>query len=72
MTEELGLLTCKEVARLVRASERAIWAWVRSGRFVRPIRLGRRAVRWRPADIEKWIAEQVPASPSKTEGGGQC
>jgi len=68
MTETLGLLTVREVAKLVRASERAIWAWVRSGRFVRPIVLGRRGKRWRPTDIEKWIAEQVPASP-KTEGG---
>ncbi len=48
------LLNVREVAKLVKTSERTIWHYSKTGRMPVPVRLGR-SVRWRQADIDEWI-----------------
>ena len=48
------LLTVREVAAVVSVSERMIRGMVASGRFPRPLRIGR-SVRWRASDVATWV-----------------
>jgi predicted DNA-binding transcriptional regulator AlpA len=36
---------------------------VNTGRFPRPVRVGRRAVRWRTSDLDTWLESLGPATP---------
>ena len=48
------------LAKLLAVSERHVWAMDATGRLgPRPFRLGR-AVRWRLAEVEAWIAAGAP------------
>jgi prophage regulatory protein len=49
------LLRRKEVERLTGLSRSSIYAWMKDGRFPRPVRLGPRAVAWRQSDITAWF-----------------
>jgi predicted DNA-binding transcriptional regulator AlpA len=51
-----GLLTRKEVAKLVRLSPRTITRYVKEGRFPSPIRFNSIRVRWRRQHIEDYLA----------------
>ena len=62
-TEDAGqldrLLTRREVERRLGVSRPTIYKWMAGPeRFPRPVKLGRRAVRWRAADVEGWLASQ--------------
>ena len=50
-----GLLTVKEVAHLLRLSVRAVWKLRSAGHMPPPVRLGGRSIRWRAADVERFI-----------------
>jgi excisionase family DNA binding protein len=51
------LLTVKDLAKLLVVSERTIYNKVSAGNFpIRPIRIGRRLLRWRRHDIDEYIA----------------
>ena len=51
------LLTVPEVAELLQVSEWSVKALVRQGR-IPVVRIGR-SVRFRPADLERWVHERV-------------
>lgn len=51
------LATAKEVAAFVRLTVRTLRRLVLAGKFPRPIRVGKRAIRWRAADVERWLDE---------------
>ena len=55
------LLTIREVCAIAGVSRSSIYTGINEGHFPRPVRLGRKAIRWRASDIEKWLAE-LPAS----------
>lgn len=55
------LLTIKDVCSITRISRTMVYNAMNEGRFPRSVRLGRKAIRWRASDIEKWLAE-LPAS----------
>ena len=55
------LLSVKEVSAIAGVSRSAIYSGINEGHFPRPIKLGKKSVRWRVSDIEKWLAE-LPAS----------
>jgi len=44
-----------EVELLVGLSRSTLYAMMAEGRFPKPVRLGRRAVGWREADLRRWL-----------------
>jgi predicted DNA-binding transcriptional regulator AlpA len=48
-----------DVGKLLGVSERHVWSMNSRGRLPRPIRLGR-AVRWRVAELQAWLAAGCP------------
>jgi predicted DNA-binding transcriptional regulator AlpA len=68
----LALLTQREAAELLRVTERSLERYRLSGTGPKFIRLGKtRAVRYRPADVEAWLASKVVASTSEETTKGQ-
>ena len=57
--DEALLLKSKEVAKLLKVSDRTILTMHTSGEMPKPVRIGR-AVRWGRAEIETWIEEGCP------------
>jgi excisionase family DNA binding protein len=54
------LLTVREVAQRLALGTRTVWKWSRSGQLPAPVRLGNRTVRWRAAEIERFVEEMQP------------
>ncbi len=57
------LIRRPEVEQITRLSRSAIYAAMDAGEFPRPVRIGRRAVAWRLADIEVWLQTRPRAVP---------
>jgi len=59
------LISAREAASLLAVGVSTFYDWLKSGRLdVRPMHLGKRAVRYRAADILAWaIARQQPVVP---------
>lgn len=55
----MELLTVKDVAKALRVSPRQVWKLSSSGRLPAPVRLSR-SVRWRSADIKRWVELGCP------------
>ena len=53
------LLSAPQAAEIAGVGERSWWRFVSSGKAPHPVRLGR-AVRWRKAELAKWIADGCP------------
>ena len=54
-----GLITAEEVSERVHLSARTIRRAVLAGSFPSPIKpTNGRAIRWRPEDVEKWLANR--------------
>jgi excisionase family DNA binding protein len=53
-------LTIDQVAQRYNVSEVTIARWWRAGSIPAPVRLGRRAIRWRAADLDAFDAAQQP------------
>lgn len=50
----------------LKVSGSSIWAWVKAGKFPKPIKLSENCTAWNAADVERWAAERIAASqPSK-------
>ena len=49
------LLHRTEVEKWLGVSRSWIYAQMRAGRFPEPLKIGKRAVRWRVSDLEEWI-----------------
>ncbi len=49
----------------INASKTSIYAWVRSGDFPQPVKLGPRAVAWRRSDVDAWINSRTSAASTK-------
>jgi prophage regulatory protein len=45
----------KDVVALTSASRATIYNWVNDGIFPAPVRLGRRRIGWREADVFSWL-----------------
>ena len=43
-------------------SASSIWAWVKSGRFPKPVKLSDNVTAWRATDIEAWVDACIAAS----------
>ncbi|MBO9437470.1 AlpA family phage regulatory protein [Sulfitobacter sp. KE29] len=59
-----SVLRLPEVRARVGLSKSSIYAFIATGQFPKPIRIGARAVAWRLADIEAWLASKSEKDPS--------
>ena len=55
-TKTRELLRREEVEARLGVSRSWIYAEMRAGRFPEPVKISKRAVRWRVADLEEWSA----------------
>jgi prophage regulatory protein len=58
------LLRRREVEELVGFKHAWLYKLISEGKFPRPIRVGKRATRWRESDVARWIQEQIDQSAS--------
>ena len=40
----------------------SIWAWVKAGKFPKPIKLSENCTAWVAADVEQWVKSRIIAS----------
>jgi prophage regulatory protein len=45
-------------------SRSSIWAWVKSGKFPKPVKLSENTTAWRASDVEDWAQSKIDASES--------
>jgi excisionase family DNA binding protein len=64
MTEPL--LTAVQVAELLAVPKTRVWSMSRRGE-IPTVRIGRRELRYRPDDIERWIARRTSSRPTGTQ-----
>ncbi len=60
------LLTAVQVAELLAVPKTRVWSMSRRGE-IPTVRVGRREVRYRPEDIERWIARRTTSRPRGTQ-----
>ena len=56
MNLQKGVVRMPGLQKMCPRSRSSIYAMIKAGTFPRPIKLGVRAVAWRVADIEEWLA----------------
>jgi excisionase family DNA binding protein len=56
-----GLLTAQEVAAMLRISVRTVWRMLRRQEMPQPIRYNRKLVRWRRAEVERFVEARLAA-----------
>jgi len=47
----------------------SIWAWVKAGKFPKPIKLSENTTAWIVADVEAWVQSRITAS--QQQGGAK-
>jgi len=50
-----SLLRIRDVLARVPVGRSTLWAWVREGRFPKPIKLGPMTTAWRASDVAAWL-----------------
>ena len=58
--DDIRLLDKKGVCELIGVSESTLLRNVSRGLFPKPLRMGRRLVRWRLQDIRRWLDKGCP------------
>jgi prophage regulatory protein len=43
-------------------SSSSIWAWVKAGKFPKPIKLSANTTAWNAADVDAWASDRIAAS----------
>jgi predicted DNA-binding transcriptional regulator AlpA len=54
------LLDTRQVAKLLKFSERTVWTYSHSGQMPRPIKIGS-SVRWSAIELRRWVEAGCPA-----------
>ncbi len=49
------LMTSQQVAEKLAVSVRTVWRLVAAGKFPQPVRYNRKLVRWKTADVSRYI-----------------
>ena len=55
----MTLLRVKEVVKKTSVGKSTIWAWVKDGKFPKPIKLSDRVSVWKESDIDAWIEGKI-------------
>ena len=56
------LIRLEEVLSYTGLSRSELYRQIQVGIFPRPVKVGKRAVRWRESEVEEWIAERPRAA----------
>lgn len=40
----------------------SIWAWVKAGKFPKPVKLAENTTAWRATDIDEWVNSRISSS----------
>lgn len=67
MTKKRKLLDRREVERMVRMSRSSLYQAMAENGFPRPIRVGKRSVRWIEDEILEWMERRERGGPSPAE-----
>ena len=51
------LLRVKEVSELVGIGKSTVWAWVKEGKFPKPVKLSDRVTVWRESEVQTFISK---------------
>jgi predicted DNA-binding transcriptional regulator AlpA len=66
------LLTIRELAAILKISQRSIWRLVASGQLIKPLHVGG-SNRWRQDELIAWIDSGCPdVTPTRNQGDGVC
>ena len=57
MTEKL--ITASAVTELTNIPQGSLYRFVNEGRFPRPLKIGKRSVRWVASEVEDWLQERM-------------
>ena len=55
-------LRLNHLKELLGVSGSSIWAWVKKGKFPKPIKLAENTTAWNAADVEAWSQSRISAS----------
>lgn len=62
---EQKILRLDDVRRVTGLSKTAVYGLIKRGAFPRPIQLTPRAVGWRVADVDEWVASRPETEAAK-------
>lgn len=55
-------VTAEFAANMLSVQPNTIRRWVRDGKFPKPLKISRRCVRFRTADVHRWMDQQLGAT----------
>jgi prophage regulatory protein len=64
------VLRLPDVKRSTGLSRSTIYLRIAQGTFPKPVSLGRRAVGWLEAEVQRWLQRRIEASRSESRGVG--
>lgn len=47
-----------DVLRLYPVSQATLWAYIKNGKFIKPTKIGKRAVAWKLGEVLDWLESQ--------------
>lgn len=50
-----GYIRLKDLLRFVPVNKSHLWAWVKKGKFPKPVKLDLKITAWKAEDIHEWI-----------------
>jgi len=51
----INLLNLEQVCEILSVKKSSIWAWIKNGKFPKPIKIGERNTRWIESEIKDYI-----------------
>ena len=51
-----------QITSRLNVSRSSIWAWVKAGKFPKPVKLSENCTAWSAADVEQWVESRILAS----------
>ena len=57
MIDQRLLLTVQDVAEALHVARSTVYKLIQSGEFPKPIKLGKKSIRWRPSAVESYITK---------------
>lgn len=54
-TSSPGLLTVRQVSEMLQIHVRTVWRMAAAGEIPKPIRIGKKSIRWRVWDIQRFL-----------------
>jgi len=62
VTHAIRFYRLPQLKARLNVSGSSIWAWVRQGKFPRPVKLSENTTAWDAASVDQWCAERIADS----------